>query len=76
MPIMRKIVKLAVGYALTKALARHGGPKGLLNAVMSSASGARGRGDYRSGSGYSGDDYRPGSDNTGRYKRGSRRRDF
>lgn len=43
MPIMRKIVKLAVGYALTKALARHGGPKGLLDAVLSSASGARGR---------------------------------
>lgn len=71
MPIMRKIVKLAVGYALTKALARHGGPKGLFDAVISSARGARGRADGRPGT-----DYRAGSDTSGRYKRESRRRDF
>lgn len=65
MPIMRKIVKLAVGYALTKALARHGGPKGLLDAVMSSANGSRGRDGHR------------GNDGPQRYKRdGKRRRDY
>ncbi len=37
MPIMRKLVKLAIGYALTKAMARAGGPKGLLDSVLASA---------------------------------------
>jgi hypothetical protein len=35
MPIMRKIVKLAIGYAVAKVLARAGGPRGVLDAVLS-----------------------------------------
>lgn len=42
MPIMRKLVKLAVGYAVAKVLARNGGPMGLLGNVLS---GGRGGGD-------------------------------
>lgn len=34
MPVMRSLVKLAVGYAVTKALARSGGPMGLLATVF------------------------------------------
>lgn len=45
MPLMRKLVKLAVGYAITKALAKHGGPKGLLDSVLNSANRAGGRHD-------------------------------
>ena len=45
MPLMRKIVKLAVGYAITKALAKHGGPKGLLDSVLDSANRAGQRSD-------------------------------
>lgn len=36
MPIMRKLVKLAIGYAVAKVLARPGGAKGLLDTVLSS----------------------------------------
>jgi hypothetical protein len=45
MPLMRKLVKLAVGYAITKALAKHGGPKGLLDSVLNSANRAGSRHD-------------------------------
>lgn len=34
MPLVRSLMKLAVGYAITKALARAGGPAGLLGSVF------------------------------------------
>lgn len=49
MPLMRKLVKLAVGYAVAKAMAKHGGPKGLLDSVIHSAGRAAGKGDRSSG---------------------------
>ncbi|GHA83372.1 hypothetical protein [Cognatilysobacter bugurensis] len=52
MPLMRKLVKLAVGYAVTKALAKHGGPKGLLDSVLNSASRAGNRDDRMHRGGY------------------------
>jgi hypothetical protein len=64
MPIMRKLVKLAVGFAVAKALARHGGPKGLLDSVLSSA-GGRGDHDHRTNR---------GPDRTPRQKRGDAHR--
>jgi hypothetical protein len=64
MPIMRKLVKLAVGYAVAKALAKHGGPKGLLDSVLSSVGRAGGH-DRRT---------RHGADRTFRQKRGDARR--
>lgn len=39
MPIIRSLVKLAVGYAVTKALARSGGPAGLISSVLSGKNG-------------------------------------
>jgi len=39
MPIMRKLVKLAIGYAVAKVVARAGGPQGVLDAVMSGRAG-------------------------------------
>ena len=39
MPIMRKLVKLAVGYAVAKAMARHGGPMGLIDNMLGGNSG-------------------------------------
>lgn len=50
MPLMRKLVKLAVGYAITRAMAKHGGPKGLLDSVLKSA-GAPGGHDERTNRG-------------------------
>lgn len=41
MPIMRKLVKLAVGYAVAKALARAGGPSGVMDRIMDSVGGGR-----------------------------------
>ena len=35
MPIMRSIMKLAVGYAVTKMLTRAGGPAGLVDSLFS-----------------------------------------
>lgn len=43
MPIMRKLVKFAVGYAVAKALARKGGPMGLLDSVLGSSNRSGGR---------------------------------
>lgn len=43
MPLMRKLVKLAIGYAITKAMARHGGPKGLLDSMLNPQAGKRDR---------------------------------
>lgn len=42
MPIFRSLVKLAVGYAVTRALAKAGGPTGLLKSVFSSGSNSSG----------------------------------
>lgn len=63
MPIMRKLVKLAIGYAVAKALARKGGPKGLLDSVLSTGrSGDHDRRTHR------------GTDRTPRQKRADARR--
>lgn len=51
MPIMRKLVKLAVGYAVAKAMARHGGPMGLIDSMMNS--GRNGGHDHRTNAGAS-----------------------
>lgn len=64
MPLMRTIVRLAAGYAITKMLARKGGPQGLLNAVLSPGSRSSGH-DHRTNS---------GPDRTPRQKRGDARR--
>jgi hypothetical protein len=40
---MRKIVKLAIGYAVTKALAHPGGPRAYVNSLLSSTARAAGR---------------------------------
>lgn len=64
MPLMRKLMKLAVGYAVAKAMAKHGGPKGLLDSVLNSARGAGGH-DERTNR---------GSQRTAAQKRGDARR--
>jgi hypothetical protein len=45
--MIRSLVKLALGYALTKAVARAGGPAGVLDAVL----GGRGGHDERTNRG-------------------------
>lgn len=59
--MIRSLMKLAVGFAITKALARAGGPAGVLNSVL----GGRGGHDERTNR---------GSDRTTRQKRADARR--
>lgn len=49
MPILRSLMKLAIGYAVTKAVARAGGPSGLFNSLTSGRHGH----DERTNRGYS-----------------------